>query len=184
MAGRGACARPFILCLTSTAAIRSSAAGSSVTRPPAPACAKAMISSRATRHASCPMRSRNSAPSGGAPQPALSKVQNDLARRIVSGRSRHATPRMRAGPAHVQSGERPAIVTVPEHGPCGEHLIKTQHTVEDVTADEPEGALEIERAHDLTTDHRRLEIGCIRIHRLDHQIRDGLAMYVPGCAVR
>ena len=54
----------------------------------------------------------------------------------------------------------------------------------DVPADEPESALEVERAHDLAAEHRRLEVRCVGVDGVDHQVRYFLAMRVPGAAVR
>src|ERR1700733_15142936 len=86
------------------------------------------------------------------------EVGDDFARGIVAGCSGHAAARMRARSAHVQPRQGSAIVAVAQHRPCREHLVQAQGAVENVAADQPEGALEVERAHDLPSEHRSLEI--------------------------
>ena len=60
--------------------------------------------------------------------------------------------------AHVEAGQRAAIVAVAEHRARGEQLIERQRAVKDVAADQAEGAFEIERAQDLPAEHRGLEV--------------------------
>jgi hypothetical protein len=55
--------------------------------------------------------------------------------------------------------------------------------VEDVAAHEAEGALQIERTHDLTAEDRRLEIRRIGVDRVDHEVGHRLAVLVPRCAI-
>ena len=87
---------------------------------------------------------------------------------------------MRAGAAHVETGERPAVVRMPEHRTRGEHLPEIERAVEDVAADQPEGAFEIERREDLSPEHRTLEVRRVSVDRVDHQVGDRLAMFIPG----
>ena len=61
-------------------------------------------------------------------------------------------------PHMYRPAERTAVVAVAEHRARGEQLIETQRAVDDVPADEAEGALEVERTHDLPTEHGRLEV--------------------------
>jgi hypothetical protein len=56
--------------------------------------------------------------------------------------------------------------------------------VKDIAADQTEGTLEIERTHDLAAEHGRLEIRCMAVDEVDHEIRDFLAVRVPRRAVR
>src|ERR1700679_3231589 len=111
------------------------------------------------------------------------EVGDDFARGIMARRAGYTAARMRARSAHVQSLQRTAIVAVPEHGPRREHLVQAQGAVKDVAADQPEGALEIERAHDLPPEHRGLEIGRMTVDEIDHDIGYLLPMIVPGCPV-
>ena len=75
--------------------------------------------------------------------------------------------------------ERSAVIAVPEHRPRREQLIEAQRAVEDVAADEAEGALEIERAHDLPAEHRGLEIRRMAVDQIDHEVGDLLAVRRP-----
>jgi len=52
---------------------------------------------------------------------------------------------MRAGAAHVKPLQRSAVIAVAEHRARREQLIEAQGAVGDVAADQPEGALQIER---------------------------------------
>src|SRR5947199_3487891 len=117
------------------------------------------------------------APSGRGSAP-LEILQN-LARRIVSRQTGDAAARMRAGAAHVETAQRAAVVRVSEHRARGEHLSKIERAVENIAADEPEGALEIERREYLPAEHRALEVRRIAVDRVDHQVGDRLAVIVP-----
>src|ERR1700733_10423805 len=121
--------------------------------------------------------------SGGAPQAPAAEIREDLTRRVVPGRTGDAAARMRAGTAHVQPAERTAVVAVTEHRARAEQLIEAQRAVEDVPADQPEGALQVERTHDLASEHRRLEVGRVSVDGLDHEVGHRLAMRVPGLPV-
>src|SRR5688572_29447295 len=89
-------------------------------------------------------------------QSATGEVREDLACRVVARRAGHPSARVRARSTHVQPVQRPAIVAMAEHRARGEHLVEAQRAVKDVSAHEPERSLEIERAVDLTPQHRRL----------------------------
>jgi hypothetical protein len=56
--------------------------------------------------------------------------------------------------------------------------------MENVAADEPESALEIERTHDLPAEHGGLEIRSMGVDQIDHHVRDFLAVGIPGRIVR
>src|SRR6185437_1612021 len=120
--------------------------------------------------------------SGSPVQSPATKVAEDLPRGIVARRAGHTPARMRTCTAHVKAGKWAAIVAIAEQRPRREHLIELQPAMKNVTAHQAEGPLQIERAHDLTPEHRYLEIGRKAIHRLDHEIRDALAMRIPGLA--
>lgn len=55
--------------------------------------------------------------------------------------------------------------------------------MKDVSADESEGALEIQRTHNLAPQHGGLEIGRMGIDQIDHQVCHFFTMSVPGCIV-
>src|SRR5688572_3643977 len=122
--------------------------------------------------------------SGDSPQLAFLEVDEDLARRVVPRRTRHAAAGMRAGATHIYAWQRAAIVTVPEHRARREDLIQVQRAVEDVAADQAERSLEVERAVDLPSEHRGFEVRRVLVDRLDHQIRDGFAMRIPRLPIR
>src|ERR1700686_5396752 len=82
------------------------------------------------------------------PPPPAAKVAEDLARRVVTRGAAHAAPGMGAGAAHVKPLQRSAVIAVAEHRARREQLIEAQGAVGNVAADEPEGALQIERTHD------------------------------------
>ena len=109
----------------------------------------------------------------------LPEIPQHFARRIVARRAGHAAARMRARAAHVEARQRPAIVRMAEHRAGREHLPEIERAVKDVAADQAEGALEIERRHDLPAEHRAFEIRRMAVDRRDHQVGDRLAMVVP-----
>ncbi len=55
--------------------------------------------------------------------------------------------------------------------------------MENIAADQAEGALQVERAVDLTADHRRLEARRVFVERRDHEVRHFFTVVVPGAAV-
>src|SRR3954447_8349126 len=118
---------------------------------------------------------------GGSERPSLAppQIPQHFPCRIMSRQPRHTTTRMRAGAAHVEAGQRPAVIRMPEHRARREHLPEIERAVEDVAADEAKCALEIERRHDLPAEHRAFEVRRVAIYRVDHQVGDRLAMIVP-----
>ena len=66
-----------------------------------------------------------------------------------------------------------------EHGPRREQLIQGKRAVEDVAADEPELALEIERAERTSAEHARLEVRRDAIDRVDHEVGYFVSRVVP-----
>src|SRR5437764_8519357 len=90
---------------------------------------------------------------------------------------------MRARAAHVEAGEWPAIIRMTEHRARREHLPEIERAMEDVAADEAEGAFQVERRENLTAKHRAFEVRRIAVDRVDHQVGDRLAMFIPGRTV-
>src|SRR5262245_27345165 len=117
-------------------------------------------------------------------QPAFLEIADDLACRIMAGRTGHAPSGVCPGPAQIKPGQCSAVVAVAQHRAGGIHLVQTHRAVEDVATDQPEGALKIERAHDLAAEHGRFEVWREAINGVDHQIGDLFAVEVPGLAVR
>src|SRR5882724_5048836 len=93
-------------------------------------------------------------------QASPAEICDDFARGVVTWRTRDSAARMRAGAAHVESLQRTAIVAVAQHGPGGKQLVQAERAVENVAADQTEGALQIERAHDLPAEHGCPEVRC------------------------
>ena len=91
---------------------------------------------------------------------------------------------MGAGAAMVEAGEGAAVVGVAEHRAGGEQLVERQRAVEDVAADEPEDAFEVERRERLAGDDAVLEAGGVALDGGDHEVGDLLAMIVPGPSLR
>ena len=52
---------------------------------------------------------------------------------------------MRAGAAQIEARQRHAIIGMAQHRPVREQLVEPHLAVEDVAADQPEAALQIER---------------------------------------
>src|ERR1700744_609589 len=115
---------------------------------------------------------------------AAAKIREDFTRGVMSGSPRDTATRMGSGATHVQTLQRSAVVLISEHRARREHLIERQCAVKYVAADETEGALEIQRALDLAPEHGGFEIRGVLVDGLDHQIRDLVAVRVPGLAIR
>ena len=106
-------------------------------------------------------------------------IAENGARRIMSGRASDSASRMRTGPAKVQAFQRHPIIGGADHRAGAEQLIEPHLAVEDVPADEPEPALEIERRMDLPPEHGLGEARRVRIDRRDDLIRRLLPLIVP-----
>src|SRR6476661_1039594 len=85
------------------------------------------------------------------PRPAIGE---ESMRRVVPGRAGHAAAGMRAGTAEVETFQGHPIIRRADHRPGAEQLIEPHLAMEDVSADEPEPALEIERRVDLAAEYR------------------------------
>src|SRR5580704_10872333 len=92
--------------------------------------------------------------------PAAAEIRDDLACRVMARGPGDAATGVRPGAAHVESAKRPAIVAIAEHGARREQLIEAQYPMHDVAVHQAEGALEVERTHDLAPEHARLEVRC------------------------
>src|SRR5581483_6791796 len=103
-------------------------------------------------------------------------------RGVVARRAGDAAAGMGAGAAHIEAGDRAAIVAVTEDGPCREHLIEFEAAMHDVAAEETETALEIERGQRFVTQHRSRETRREPIDGGDHELRDCVAMLIPALA--
>src|SRR5438067_13776678 len=106
-------------------------------------------------------------------------VLQHRARRIVTWRPGHAPARMRARAAQVQALERHPVIGCTDHRPRAEQLVEAHLAMEDVAADQPEAALEIERRMDLPADHRRGKAGGMRIDGGNDRVGRLLALVVP-----
>ena len=86
---------------------------------------------------------------------------------------------VRARTAHIKPRDRRPVVAMPQHRTCGIQLVERHVAVEDIAADQPEFALEIERRMDLPCNDTRLEIGCMLRDGVDDVVGDLLADIVP-----
>src|SRR3569833_2417929 len=122
--------------------------------------------------------------SGHPAQPAPAEIADDFPCGVMSRGAGNPAARMGAGATHVQPVHRPAIVAITQHGTGGKHLVESQGAMKDVTAYQSEGAFQIQRALDLASPDRGFEVGCVLVDGVNHQVRDRLAVSVPGFAVR
>jgi hypothetical protein len=113
----------------------------------------------------------------------VSEVAQDLLRGVVSGNAGDAATGMRAGAAHVESGERSAIVRKPEHRPRAEQLVECQRAVKDIAADETESAFQVEWRQSDGADDAGFEVRRVRIDRVDDQARRVRLRCVPVPAI-
>src|SRR5277367_5937917 len=72
-----------------------------------------------------------------------------LPRRVVPGGAGDAAAGVGAGAAHIEAGDRAAMVGVAQHRAGREYLVEVERAVEDVAADQAESPLQVQRAHDL-----------------------------------
>src|ERR1700758_396392 len=75
-------------------------------------------------------------------------IPQDHPRGVVAGRAGDTAAGMRAAAAVIKTLQRAAIIGMAEHRPRREQLIERQRAVEDVSAKQPELALEVERRKD------------------------------------
>jgi hypothetical protein len=74
------------------------------------------------------------------------------------------------GAAHVQAGDRAAVVAVAQHRARGPQLVERHVAVHDVASDEPELALEVDRRERHDADDRLLEAGREAVDGIDDQV--------------
>jgi alkanesulfonate monooxygenase SsuD/methylene tetrahydromethanopterin reductase-like flavin-dependent oxidoreductase (luciferase family) len=111
------------------------------------------------------------------------EIAQNFARGIVPRRAGDAAAGMGPRAAHIEPCNRRAIIGMAEHGPRRKNLRGLERAVKDVAADEAEGALQIERAHDLPARAPTFEVRRVAVDRLDHQVGDLFAAIVPGFSV-
>lgn len=87
-------------------------------------------------------------------------------------------------PTQIQAGKGAAIARLADHRPRREQLVGAQCAVEDVAADQAEGAFQIERGQHLTTEHAVSEAGRIAFNGSDHQVGYRLAVVIPVTPIR
>src|SRR5688572_30631343 len=96
----------------------------------------------------------------------------------------NAAAGMRAGTAHIEPLQRPAIRPVAEHGARRPELVEAHIAEHDVAADKAELALQPLGAEDLAPDDRSAEAGGVRLDGIDDRI-GGLAFFgIPITATR
>jgi hypothetical protein len=116
--------------------------------------------------------------SAAAPSPGA-KIADHLARRVMARSPGDAAARVGRGAAHVKARNGRSIIGMPENRPCRIELVEAELPMKNITANEAELALEIERREDLARNNRRFEARRIGFDRVDHEIGDRLARLVP-----
>src|SRR5690606_25397306 len=97
------------------------------------------------------------APPGLRPRPAPEAAQ-DLARGVAPRQAGDAAARMRARAAHAQPRQRAAVVALSQQRTRAEQLVQAQRAVEDVAADQTEGALQVQWRQRLVAKHGGAEV--------------------------
>src|SRR5436305_10689328 len=103
-------------------------------------------------------------------------------RRIVTGRAGDPAAGMGARPAQIEALQRHSIVGRADHRARAEQLVEAHLAMENVAADQPEAALEIERRVDLPADYRLREAWRVAIDHCDDGVCGLLALLVPASA--
>ena len=101
-------------------------------------------------------------------------------RGIMARSAGHPAAGMRARTAQIEALERHPVIGRADHRPRAEQLVEPHLAVEDVAADQPEAALEVERRMDLPPEHRLGEARRVRIDRGDDRVGRLLALLVPA----
>src|SRR4051794_21563712 len=109
-------------------------------------------------------------------------IGKDRLRSIVARSPRDSAAGVRSGPAQVEALERHPVIRRADHRPRAEQLIEAHLAVEDVAADEPEAALEVEWRMDLPADDRLGETRRVRVDGGDDLVGRSLALVVPASA--
>src|SRR5579863_1763727 len=92
--------------------------------------------------------------SGSSFESAFLPVTNRLLRRIVPGRSGHASAGMNSRSAEIKPCNRRAVLRPPRNRTHKEELLQAKVAVEDIAFGQPIGAFEIERRQHLPRDDR------------------------------
>src|SRR3982751_2754747 len=101
-------------------------------------------------------------------------------RGVVPRSTRDSAAGVGARAAKVEALERHAVIGRTDHGTGAEQLVEAHLAVENVAADQPKAALEVERRVDLASKHRFGEARCVAIHRRDDRIGGSLALIIPA----
>src|SRR5688572_2053272 len=109
-------------------------------------------------------------------------VGEHRARRIMAGGAGDSSARVSARSAQVQAFERHPVIRGADHRPGAEQLVEAHLAVENIAADQPEAALEIERRMDLASEHRLREPRRMGVNRRDDRVRGLLALMIPAPA--
>src|SRR3954447_16082719 len=102
--------------------------------------------------------------------------------RIMARRARNTAPRARTGAAQIETLQGHAVVCRTDHRPRAEQLVQPHLAVENVAADQPKAALEIERRMKLAAEHRFGKTRRMRVDRGDNLVRRLLPLLVPVAA--
>lgn len=97
----------------------------------------------------------------------------------MAWRARNAAARVRPRSAVIEALDRAAIGRKPKGRPCRKQLVKRELSVKDVATCEPELALKIQRAQDLSANDTIGKSWRIAIDSRDHQIGDLVAGLIP-----
>src|SRR5438309_2938426 len=99
---------------------------------------------------------------------------------IVARSAGHAAAGMGAGAAQIEALERHPVSRRANHRPRAEQLVEAHLAVENVAADQPEAALEVERRMDLPAEDRLTEAWGVRVDGGDDLISRLLPLLVPA----
>src|SRR5437660_6086869 len=101
-------------------------------------------------------------------------------RSIMPRRAGDPASRMRSRTAQIETFQRHPVGRRPNHRPSAEQLVEAHLAVENVTADEAEAALEVERRMDLPAEHRGGKARRVRVDGGDDLISRLLPLLVPA----
>src|SRR5687767_6698152 len=98
----------------------------------------------------------------------------------MAGRSGDASARMGARAAQIEAGKGHAVIGMAKHRARREKLVEADLAVEDVTPDEAEAALEVERRQGDPAEHGSGEAGRVGIDGGDDMVGGLLAARIPA----
>src|SRR3954471_24725398 len=102
------------------------------------------------------------------PEPPVSQHR---VRRIMTRRTRNSAARVCTRAAQIETLQGHAVVCRTDHRPRAEQLVQPHLAVENVAADQPKAALEIERRMKLAAEHRFGKTRRMRVDRGDNLVR-------------